>query len=75
MEASKNLSNKQVRNAKKLLKFVKKESKLNARSIAKTDKPIEEIIDKNKAREEESKNIDEILKKYNTKKHKGCLKK
>ena len=35
--------------------------------MAKTDKPIEEILAKNKAREEDSKNIDEILKKYNAK--------
>ena len=67
MKASKNVSNKQVSDAKRFLKLVKKESKLNAKSIAKTDKLIEEIINKNKAREEESKNIDEILKKYNTK--------
>ena len=44
--------------------------------MAKTDKQIEEIIAKNKAREEDSKNIDEILKQYNAKKkHKGHLKK
>ena len=67
MKASKNLSNKQVNDAKKFLKIVKKESKLNAKSIAKTDKIIEEIIAKNKAKEEDIKNIDEILKKYNAK--------
>ena len=63
MKASKNLSNKQISDAKKLLKLVEKKSKLNAESMAKTDKQIEEIITKNKAREEDSKNIDEILKK------------
>ena len=35
--------------------------------MAKTDKQIEEIIAKNKAREKDSKNIDEIHKKYNAK--------
>ena len=67
VKASKNLSNKQVSDAKKFLKLVKKESKLNSKSIAKTDKLIEEIIAKNKAKEEDSKNIYEILKKYNAK--------
>ena len=67
MKASKNLSNKQVRDAKKTLELSKKYSELNAKSIAKTDKQIEEIITKNKAKEEASKNIDEILKEYNAK--------
>ena len=67
MKASKNLSNKQVRDAKKTLELSKKYSELNATSIAKTDKQIEEIIAKNKAKEEASKNIDEILKEYNAK--------
>ena len=35
--------------------------------MAKADKQIKEIIAKNKAREEDSKNINEILKKYNAK--------
>ena len=35
--------------------------------MAKTDKQIKQIIAKNKAREEDSKNINEILKKYNAK--------
>ena len=65
MKAFKNLSNKQVRDAKKTLKLSKKYSELNAKSIAKTDKQIEEIIAKNKAKEEASKNFDEILKEYN----------
>ena len=65
MKASKKLSNKQISNAKKLLKLVEKES--NAKSMAKTDKQIKEIIAKNKAREEDSKNIDVILEKYNAK--------
>ena len=67
MKAFKNLSNKQVRDAKKTLELSKKISELNAKSIAKTDKKIEEIIAKNKAKEEASKNIDEILKEYNAK--------
>ena len=67
MKASKNLSNKQIRDAKKVLELSKKYSELNAKSIAETDKQIEEIIAKNKAKEEASKNIDEILKEYNAK--------
>ena len=59
--------NKQVRDPKKFLKLVEKKSKLNAESLAKTDNQIEEIDAKNKAREEYSKNIDKILKKYNEK--------
>ena len=66
MKAFKNLSNKQVRDAKKTLELSKKYSKLNAKYIAKTDKQIEEIIDKNKAKEEASKNIDKVLKEYYT---------
>ena len=64
MKASENLLNKQVSDSKKFLKLVKKESKLNAKNMAKTDKLIEEILAKNKAREEDSKNIDEIIKKH-----------
>ena len=67
MKAFKYLSNKQVRDAQNTLKLSKKYSELNAKSIAKTDKQIEEIIAKNKAKEEASKNIDEILKEYNAK--------
>ena len=65
LKSSENLFEKQVSDAKKTLELSKKYSELNAKSIAKTDKLIEEILDKNKAREEYSKNIDEILKKYN----------
>ena len=61
MKASKNLSNEQVSDAKKTLELSKKYSKLNATSIAETDKQIEEIIAKNKAKEEASKNIDKVL--------------
>ena len=64
MKAFKKLSNKQVRDAKKTLELSKKYSELNAKSIAKTDKQIEGIIDKNKAKEEASKNIDKVLKEY-----------
>ena len=65
MKASENLFNKQVSDAKKFLKLVKKESKLDAKNRGKTDKLIEEILAKNKAREEDSKHIDEIIKKHN----------
>ena len=64
MKASKNLSNKQVSDAKKTLELSKKYSELNAKSITKTDEQIEEIIDKNKAKEEASKDIDKVLKEY-----------
>ena len=66
MKASDNLFHKQVRDAKKKLKLVEKKSKLNAESIAKTDKEIEEIKAKNKAKEQVSKNTDKVLKKYYT---------
>ena len=75
MKAFKNLSNKQVRDAKKTLELSRKYSELNAKSIAKTDTQIEEIIAKNKAKEEASKNIDEILKEYNTKEAQRASKK
>ena len=65
MKAFKNSSNKQVRDAKKTLELSKKYSELNAKSIAETDKQIEEIIAKNKAKEA-SKNIDKVLKEYYT---------
>ena len=66
MKASKNLSNKQVSDAKKTLEVSKKYSELNAKSIAETDKHIEEVIAKYKAKEEASKNIDKVLKEYYT---------
>ena len=66
MKAFKNLFNKQVKDAKKTLELSKKYSELNAKSIAKTDKQTEEMIDKNKAKEEASKNIDKVLKEYYT---------
>ena len=75
MKAFKNLSNKQIRDAKKALELSKKYSELNAKSVAKTDKQIEEIIAKNKAKEEASKNIDKILKEYNTKEAQRASKK
>ena len=67
MKTSENLFNKQVRDTKNFLKLVENKSKLNAESIAKTYKQIEEINAKNKAKEEDSKCIDEILKEYNKK--------
>ena len=54
---------KQVSDAKKFLKLVKKESKLDAKNRGKTDELVKEILAKNKIREEDSKNIDEIIKK------------
>ena len=56
--------NKQVSDAKKFLKLVEKESKLNTKNRAKTDELIEKILSKNKAKEEDSKNIDEMIKKH-----------
>ena len=64
MKSSENLLDKQVSDAKMFLKLVKKESKLDAKNKAKTDKLIEEILAKNEAREEDSKNIDEMIKKH-----------
>ena len=64
MKASENLFNKQVSDAKKFLKLIKKESKLDAKNTAKTDKLIEEKHGNSKAREEDSKNIDEMIKKH-----------
>ena len=64
MKAFKNLSNKQVRDAKKTLELSKKYSELNAKSIAQTDKQIKEVIAKNKAKEEAGKNLDKVLKDY-----------
>ena len=75
MKASKNLSNKQVRDAKKTLELSKKYSELNAKSIAKTDKQIEGIIAKNKAKEEVVKILKKYLKNITQKKHKEHLKK
>ena len=67
MKAFKNLSNEQVRDAKKTLELIKKYSELNTKSIAETDKQTEEIIANNKAKEEASKNIDKVIKEYYTK--------
>ena len=48
MKASENLFNKQVSDAKKFLKLVKKESKLDAKNRAQTDKLIEKILAENR---------------------------
>ena len=56
-----------IRDAKEFLKLVEKKSKLNAESIDKTDKEIEEIKARDKAREEDSKHINKVLKEYYTK--------
>ena len=63
MKVSENLFNKQVSNGKTFFKLVKKESKLNAENIAKTDELTEKICVKNKAKED-SKKIDEMIKKH-----------
>ena len=54
---------KQISEAKKILKLTKKDSELNA----KTDKSVKKILAKAKAREEDDRKINEILKKYNAK--------
>ena len=46
MEASENLLNKQVSDAKKFLKLVKKESNLHAKNRAKTDELVKKILAK-----------------------------
>ena len=63
MEASENLFNKQIRDAKKILELSKKYSESNA----KTNKMIKELRAKIKDREEVSKNTDKVLKENNTK--------
>ena len=65
MKASENLLDKQVTDAKKFLKLVEKESKIDAENRAKTDELYKEILAKNRVREEDSKNIDKIIEKYN----------
>ena len=61
---SKNLLNKQVSDAKKILELIKKDSELNAKAMAKTDEPVKEILAKSKDREEDNKKVNEVLKKY-----------
>ena len=59
--------NKQVSDAKKILELTKKDSELNVKSIAKTNESVKKILAKAKAREEDDRKINEILKKYNAK--------
>ena len=66
IKASKNLLNKQVSDAKKILKLIKKDSELNAKAMAETDESIKEILAKSKDRA--ARKIDEKLREYNTKK-------
>ena len=54
--------NKQVSNAKKILELIKKDSKLNAKARAKTDKSIKKILAKSKEKEEHGRKIDEAFK-------------
>ena len=63
MEASENLFNKQIRDAKKILELSKKYSESNA----KTNKMVKELRAKIKDRGEVSTNTDKVLKEYNTK--------
>ena len=58
---------KEIRDAKKILELAKKRSELNAKSIAETNKMVEELRAKNKDREEYGKKVDEVLKEYYTK--------
>ena len=58
---------KEIRDAKRVLELTKKRSKLNAKSIAETNKMVEELRAKNKDRIEYGKKVDEILKEYYTK--------
>ena len=58
---------KQISNAKKTIELVKKQSELSAKSIAATNKMVEEIRANNKDREEYGKKVDEVLKEYYTK--------
>ena len=57
---SENLFDKEIRDAKKVLELAKK-------SIAETNKMVEELCAKNKGREEYGKKVDEVLKEYYTK--------
>ena len=63
MEASENLFNKQIRDAKKILELSKKYSESNA----KTNKMVKELRAKIKDRGEVSTNTDKVLKEHNTK--------
>ena len=58
---------KQISDDKKTIELVKKHSELSAKSIAETNKMVEEIRANNKDREEYGKKVDEVLKKYYTK--------
>ena len=67
LKSSGNLLDKDIRDAKKILELAKKLSELNAKSIAETNKMVEELRAKNKDREEYRKRVDNILKEYYTK--------
>ena len=67
LKSSENLLDKQISNAKKTIELVKKHCELSAKSIAETDKMVEEILANNKDREEYGKKVDEVLKEYYTK--------
>ena len=75
IQDSKNLLDKQVSDAKKILELSKKYSELNAKSIAKTDESIKKILAKFKEKEEDDRKIDEALKEYYTKETQRASKK
>ena len=64
LKSSENLLDKEIRDAKKILELAEKRSELNTKSIAETNKMVEELRAKNKAREEYGKKVDEILKEH-----------
>ena len=67
LKSSENLLYKEIRDAKKVLELAKKRSELSAKSIAETNKMVEELRARNKDREEYGKKVDEVLKRYYTK--------
>ena len=75
LKSSENLLDKEIRDAKRVLELAKKRSKLNAKSIAETNKMGEELRAKNKDREEYGKKLMKYLKNITQKRHKGRLKK
>ena len=74
IKASENLLNKQVSDAKKILKIVKKDSKLNAESMAKTDDLLKKYLLSLKIKKKIIKRLMKRLKNITKKKQKGHLK-
>ena len=67
LKFSENLLDKQISDVEKTLELSKKDSELSAKSMATTNKMVDEILAKNKAREEYGKKVDEVLEQYYTK--------